>query len=84
MTFSSFFRQRLNQITKHIEEPNYIRKYRSQRRQHNQAGQFRQYPLGRNERLSDMAGRTHEKGTAPRRYRPNSSEVYYDIDWFSR
>jgi len=22
--------------------------------------------------------------TTPRRYRPNSDEVYYDVDWFKR
>lgn len=84
MSFSSFFRQRLNQIIALRDEPNNLRKYRPQRKQFNKASLFRHYPLGRSQRLSDAAGRTYLEGTTPRRYRPNSSEVYYDVEWFSR
>lgn len=82
MKFVSYFRIKLSDIVKHQDEDIFIKNtYRSRTIK---LGNTRQYPLTRDTRLSDLAGRLGDEYASPRRYRPQSDEVYYDIDWFKR
>ena len=84
MSFSSYFRKKLSNAVKIQDNINFIEKYRQINLHGKRSIPPRQYPLTRDTRLSDLAGRQGDDYTTPRRYRPNSDEVYYDVDWFKR
>lgn len=84
MSFSSYFREKLSNTVRNQENSNFIEKYRRINLYGKKQVSRRQYPLTRDIRLSDLAGRQGADYTTPRRYRPNSDEVYYDVDWFKR
>ena len=84
MSFSSYFRKKLSNTVKDREDYDFIEKYRSIKLLEKKSCPTRQYPLTRETRLSDLAGRQTGDYATPRRYRPGSDEVYFDVEWFKR
>ena len=84
MSFSSYFRKKLSNAVKIQDNSNFIEKYRQINLHGKRSIPLRQYPLTRDTRLSDLAGRQGDDYTTPRRYRPGSDEVYFDVEWFKR
>lgn len=82
MSYRSYFRNKLSKIVKYQNDDSFIKNYKENRTIN--LKNLRQYPLTRDTRFSDLAGQISEGSSTPRRYRPNSDEVYYDVEWFKR
>lgn len=82
MSYASCYRMKLSEIVKYRDGDASIKNYHQNHALESKGP--RRYPLTRDVRLSDLAGRRSSRDMAPRRYRPGSDEVYYDILWFKR